>query len=143
MPVDMRLLIAEALVVELERRSDRADRLADREHLVEQFVRLAAGHQMGFDNVALGEEYAIAAIELRVAEDDPAARQLGYEIRKRAGLDPVDDRADAARPRRRIRRRHRAARARRGSARCANGSEDHLSYSACTAFRNRRCERRC
>src|SRR2546428_7657342 len=108
--MDVWLLISETFVVELERRRDRADRLADREHLVEEFMRLAARHQMGFRGVPLGEEHAIAAIELRIAEDYPAPRQLGDEIRNRTRFDPCDHRTDAAGWRGRINRRHRAPR---------------------------------
>jgi hypothetical protein len=67
-----------------------ADRAAYGEHLVKQLVGRTARHQMQFGHVMLGEQYTIAAIELRVAEDHPASRQLSDQIRKSTGANAFD-----------------------------------------------------
>ena len=53
-------------------------------------------HQVELGHMELREQHAVAAIELLIAENDVAARQLRDEVRESARLDAIDHCADSA-----------------------------------------------
>src|SRR5277367_1911081 len=95
-PVNVRLRIAEAFVVHLPRLDDGGDGLCREAHLVSQLARRVCRHEVELGRVQLGEEHAVAAVDLLIAEDDVAARQLRDEVRESARLDAIDHCADSA-----------------------------------------------
>src|SRR5882672_4178999 len=96
MPMDMSFLVAKAFVVHFPWTGCGRYRFRSQTHFVEESARLFRWHQENFRRVPLGEQNAIAAIELRVAKDHVAGGQLGHEIRKIACFDSRDEPANAA-----------------------------------------------
>src|SRR5438874_146729 len=96
MPVDVRLLVAEAFIIELRGIEQVGESSPHREKLIQQLVRLAARHQMQFGDMILRENDAIAAIELRIAQYKPASRQFRDPIGKTATADPRNHSANSA-----------------------------------------------
>src|SRR5215470_267795 len=59
-------------------------------------MHFAARNCVQLRNVALGEKDAIAPVELRIAQSQPASRQLSDPIEENAAANPLNDRANAA-----------------------------------------------
>src|ERR1700683_4040675 len=94
--MNMRLGISETFVVEFQRMHDGVDRLGHRAKLVGQRERLDSREQEQFTLMMLREQDAVAAIELRVAQDHIRMIELRDEVGKLAGADSLDGCADAA-----------------------------------------------